>query len=551
VAFASLGPKMGGGRLSQGSAMTEEKTASGHRNSHRGGRGAGENPPNRFDRLHLEPDPEYAQADPDDPDVPSPRTELYRDTSRTAIAYNQSPDVGFEASVNPYRGCEHGCIYCLWEDTPVLLADGSSRRIADLTPGDEIIGTVKRGARRESVSTTVLAHWRSEKPVVRVVLADGTVLLASSDHRFLTERGWKYVLPAAEGSRPCLTTRDRLRGVGSRGDSAMADSAVVTAVDLRVVSIRPLGKTLPMCDIQTGTGDFIANGVISHNCYARPTHEYLGLSSGLDFETKIFVKEDAPRLLRRELMAESWRPQVIAVSGVTDAYQPVERRLGITRKCLEVLAEFRNPLVIITKSRLVTRDIDVLRELAKYQACAVMVSVTTLRPEVQRVLEPRASSPSARLEAIRELAAAGIPVGVLTAPVIPGLTDHEIPAILDAAAAAGARRAGYVMLRLPFAVKSLFESWLERHFPERKSKILNRIRDMRGGKLNDPRFGSRMEGEGVFAEETAALFRIASRKARLDEKPAPLSTEHFRRPGWSQATLFDQLGLGGGGARNG
>ena len=203
--------------------MLDEKNPPGHKT-----RGAVENPPNRFDRLHLEPDPEYAQADPDDPDQPSPKTELYRDTSRTAIAYNQSPDVGFEASLNPYRGCEHGCVYCLWEETPILLADGTSRRIGDLEPGDEIFGTVKRGAYRRFVKTAVLAHWRSEKPAVRLVLADGTVLLASADHRFLTERGWKYVLPSSDRQRPHLTTNNTLMGFGGIHPHPTEDEDYIT-----------------------------------------------------------------------------------------------------------------------------------------------------------------------------------------------------------------------------------------------------------------------------------------------------------------------------------
>jgi len=333
-------------------------------------RGAGGNPANRFEKIHLEPDAEW---DPEQD--PLPRTQFLKDKTSKIIAYNDSPDVGFEASVNPYRGCEHGCIYC----------------------------------------------------------------------------------------------------------------------------------------------------------YARPFHEYLGFSSGLDFETKIMVKEDAPKLLCKELSARNWKPQVIALSGVTDCYQPVERKLKLTRGCLEVLAEFRNPVVIITKNFLVTRDIDLLAELAKHRAVGVFVSLTTLDSELRRVMEPRTSPPSARLEAIKRLSEAGIPVGVLLAPMIPGLTDHEIPSLIEAAAKAGARSAGHVILRLPYAVAPLFEQWLANHFPARKDKVLNRIRAVRDGKLYDSTFGQRMRGEGVFAEQMDNLFEVACRKHGLAGRLPELSTAGFRR----------------------
>jgi len=343
------------------------------------GRGASVNPANRFAALHLEPDPEERPGD----EVPALTTKYYRDSTRTIIAHNDSPDVGFESSINPYRGCEHGCIYC----------------------------------------------------------------------------------------------------------------------------------------------------------YARPTHEYLGFSAGLDFESRIMVKEEAPELLAKELSAPRWKPQVLIMSGVTDPYQPIERRLQLTRRCLEVLARFRNPVAIITKNQLVTRDTDLLGELAAHQAAAVNISVTSLDPKLQRVLEPRTSSPRARLEAIARLRTAGIPVGVMVAPVIPGLTDHELPAILQAAAEAGAQFAGYIVVRLPYAVAPLFERWLEEHFPDRKEKVLGRIRHLRGGeRLNDPRFKSRMRGEGIFAEQIAALFEVGCRRAGLGQRPG-LSATAFRRPN-EQLSLF-------------
>ena len=265
-------------------------------------------------------------------------------------------------------------------------------------------------------------------------------------------------------------------------------------------------------------------------CYARPTHEYLGFSAGLDFESKIMVKTDAPALLEAELSSPRWKPQVLVMSGVTDPYQPAERRLKITRGCLEVLAKFRNPVAIITKNRLVTRDVDLLGELALQDAAAVNISVTSLDPSLQRVLEPRTSSPAARLETIAALHAAGIPVGVMVAPIIPGLTDQEIPKIVEACANAGARFAGYTIVRLPWAVAPLFEKWLDEHFPDRKAKILGRIRDIRGGaKLNDARWGSRIKGEGIFSEQIASMFEISCRRAGFGERRR-LSTTSFRRP---------------------
>ena len=304
-------------------------------------RGAAGNPVNRFEKIQLEPDADW---NPDE--EPSPATHFLKDHSSTIIAYNDSPDIGFEASVNPYRGCEHGCIYC----------------------------------------------------------------------------------------------------------------------------------------------------------YARPTHEYLGFSSGLDFETKIMVKEKAPELLRAELSSTRWQPGVIAMCGVTDPYQPVERRLKLTRRCLEVLAEFRNPVAIVTKNNLVARDIDVLATLARHQAAAVFVSVTTLDTSLRKVMEPRTSPPASRLATIGELARAGIPTGVLAAPVIPGLTDHELPAIISAAVNAGAQFAGYVTLRLPYAVAPLFEQWLARHFPDRKEKVLYRIRALlRGGFYSTVRSLARACGARAFS----------------------------------------------------
>jgi DNA repair photolyase len=690
------------------------------------GRGAAENPPNRFERLVVLRD---AEATADDPD---PRTEFFRDASRSVLAHNDSPDVGFRFSVNPYRGCEHGCSYCVDGDTRVLMADGSTKPIAEIVVGDEIYGTVRTGWYRRYTRTRVLVHWSTVKPAYRILLQDGTELIASGDHRFLTERGWKHVTGGGCGCgrRPHLTPNNSLMGIGRfampperdldyrtgylcgliRGDGLLASyeypragrrhgnqhqfrlaliddealrraeeylssfgvatrrcryphgegrwmnairsqarrhvetireivawpsapsigwqkgllagifdaegsysggclrvsntdgviightrqalaglgfdvlvevsterrkrpmqgvrirgglkehlrflhtvdpaiirkrslegQAVKSSARLGIVSVEPLGVEIPLFDITTGTGDFIANGVVSHNCYARPTHEYLGFSAGLDFETRILVKEEAPALLRRALLSPRWEPAPIALSGVTDPYQPVERRLRLTRRCLEVLRDFRNPVGIVTKSHLVTRDADVLGELAEHGAAMVFLSITTLDERLQRALEPRAAAPRRRLAALAALSAAGIPVGVMVAPVVPGLTDHELPRILEAAAGAGARSAGFVPLRLPHGVKELFEAWLEAHVPERKEKVLNRVREMRGGKLNDSRFGTRMRGEGVYADQLRALFHAVCRKTGLNREEVRLSTAAFRRPpaeGKGQMDLF-------------
>lgn len=338
------------------------------------GRGSAFNPSNRFERIEVTTDP---LDDYFEPQAVKPQTFYYKDQSRSFISYNNSPDIGFDAGINPYRGCEHGCIYC----------------------------------------------------------------------------------------------------------------------------------------------------------YARPYHEYLGFSAGLDFESKIMVKLDAPELLRQELSAKKWRPQVLALSGVTDVYQPVERKLKLTRRCLEVLLDFRNPVSIITKNHLITRDTDILKELARFDCVSVAISLTTLDLELRRIMEPRTSAPDRRLAAIEALAQAGIPVGVMTAPVIPGLNDQEIPALVKEAAKAGARWAGFTIVRLPYAVKEIFSDWLERHFPGRKKKVLAKICACHQGRLSDSRFGQRMRGEGVLAEQIAKLHRSACRQAGLGGFKFKLSTEHFRLPG--------------------
>ena len=274
-------------------------------------------------------------------------------------------------------------------------------------------------------------------------------------------------------------------------------------------------------------------------CYARPMHEYLGYSAGLDFETRIVVKQNAPDLLREALSAGSWRPQPVALSGATDPYQPLERKLTLTRRCLEVFSEFRNPVIVVTKNHLVTRDLDLLAKLAALDLVAVNLSMNSLDVELSRKLEPRTSTPEARLKAIHALSRVGIPVGVIVAPVIPGLTDHEIPQVLKAAARAGASYADFIMLRLPHGVQTLFQDWLTKHVPDRAGKVLHRLESVRGGRQSDATFGRRMRGSGPFAQQVESLFRLWAQRTGLSLQGPALSTNHFRRIPKEQTDLFE------------
>ncbi len=280
-------------------------------------------------------------------------------------------------------------------------------------------------------------------------------------------------------------------------------------------------------------------------CYARPTHEALGFSCGLDFETKIVAKLDAGRLLRRELARPSWRAETIVMSGVTDPYQPVEAELKITRACLEVMVECRQPVGMVTKNSMIARDLDLLGELARHGAVSAAVSITTLDNALARKMEPRASAPRERLATIERLARAGVPVGVMVAPVIPGLTDHEAPAILKGAAEAGATRAGTILLRLPHGVKGVFLEWLAREFPDRAGKVESLLRQARGGRLYEAKFGERQTGKGERAEKVRETFALFARKFGLDGEWPSLSNAGFRRPrGEGEMGLFDGVGEG-------
>ena len=273
-------------------------------------------------------------------------------------------------------------------------------------------------------------------------------------------------------------------------------------------------------------------------CYARPSHAYLGLSPGLDFETRLFYKADAAKVLEQQLARPGYVCRSITLGANTDPYQPVERRMGVTRSILEVLARTRHPVTVITKHALVLRDLDLLTDLAREGLASVAVSVTTLDNDLKRVMEPRGASPQARLRALAALSAAGVPTAVMVAPVIPALTDHEMEAILGAAAQAGVRHAGYVLVRLPYEIKDLFREWLEKHYPERAAHVMSVIRAMRGGRDNDPRFGTRMRGEGPYALLLNNRFRLACQRLQLNRSPrGGLDTTLFRPPPGAQLRL--------------
>jgi DNA repair photolyase len=272
-------------------------------------------------------------------------------------------------------------------------------------------------------------------------------------------------------------------------------------------------------------------------CYARVSHQYWGFSAGLDFETKIVVKQNAPIMLRKEFMKKSWQPHTLMLSGNTDCYQPLERTFKLTRGILEVALEFRNPVGIITKNALVTRDLDILAEMAKQNLVHVFFSITTLDESLRRILEPRTASATKKFEAMKTLSDAGVPTGIMTAPIIPGLNHHEIPELLKRASESGALGAGYTVVRLNGEIATIFEDWLEKNFPDRKEKILNQVKTMHGGHLNDSKFGRRLRGEGEYASIIRQLFQV-NKKKYFDGKSLPeLDHARFRRGGLP--TLFD------------
>ena len=655
-----------------------------------------------------------------EPPVAEP--EVYEDQSKSVLSRNDSPDLGFRWSLNPYRGCFHACSYCLHGDTPILMGNGTTKLLQHLQIGDIIYGTEVRGDYRRYVKTSVQAIWSTVKPAYRITLADGTQLIASDAHWFLTRRGWKCVTGTEQGHsrRPHITVNDKLLGTGAfaappvqnedykqgylcgmiRGDAllkvyyysragrthgnqhqfrlALVDSeplqrtrqylaeaevhthaflftvatetrremngirtytqanvarieqligwpdprsldwskgflagifdaegsysrgilritntnpeliqqtaqclselrfdwvvepghanrrasdirvrgglrehlrffhtvdptivrkknlegqALKSNAPLQVVEVQPLGFELPMFDITTGTGDFIANGVVSHNCYARPTHEYFGLGAGTDFERRIFVKPRAPHLLEEAFRHPSWRGERIMFSGVTDCYQPLEAAWRLTRNCLEVCLRYRNPVGIITKSLLIRRDAALLAQLACETEAFVSLSITFLDERVARAIEPGAPTIRRRFETMRILADAGVPVGIGVAPIIPGLNDQDIPRLLTEAKRCGAQFAFKTLLRLSGSVKAVFFHRLHEALPLQASKIEHRIRGVRGGNLSDSRFGHRHHGQGEYWELIERAWDVWTRRAGFHETDAaPPKPSTFSRP---------------------
>jgi len=667
-------------------------------------RGALSQTPGRFESVERSPFDDGWQRE-DEPLEPI-QTTITVERARSIISRNDSPDIPFDQSINPYRGCEHGCVYCLAGDTKILMADGTTKPLAEVRRGDMLYGTIRRGWFRRYVKSKVLAQWSVIKPAYRVTLEDGTTLVAGGDHRFLTERGWKFVRDD-DRQRPHLTTNNKLMGIGAfadavpkdanyqlgyltgmiRGDAllrsysyerpgrmngdqhrfrlalcddealgraqtylanwgiatqefvfqearagrramhAIRASARVDVADIRevvdwphaptrewaggflagifdaegsysdgalrisntdrdivgwivrclqelglrqaiehtkleqakpvdvvrlvgglrehlrffhtvdpaitrkreisgiavksdaplnVVGIEPLSGAMRLYDITTETEDFIANGVVSHNCYARPSHAYLELSPGLDFETKLFAKTNAAELLREELAKPGYAVSPISLGANTDCYQPAERKYGITRQILEVLSECDHPLTIVTKSALVERDLDLLGPMARKNLVKVFVSIGTLDRVLARKLEPRAASPQRRLDVLKALSGAGISCGVMVAALIPALNDKTLEHVLEEASKAGALEAAYVILRLPNELKDIFKEWLAAHYPERAAHVISIIRQMRGGKDNDPRFHERMRGMGNYAELIEKRFEIACKRFGLN-----------------------------------
>ena len=375
----------------------------------------------------------------------------------------------FRWTINPYRGCTHACTYCVAAATRVLRASGQTAPIADLRVGDEIYGTRFEGRYRRYVKTSVLDHWETRKPAYAVRLENGTELIASADHRFLSDRGWKYVTGSEQGraSRPALTSGDLLGGPAGIG-SGLAGAEVCEDDSLRVVEIEPLGREIEMFDITTGTGDFVADGVISHNCFARPTHRYLDLNPREDFEREIVVKVNLPEVLRAELRKPSWKREHVALGTNTDPYQWVEGRYRITRSVWEELLAARNPCSVLTKSPLLLRDLDLFRELDQRTEFAANLSIPTLDRSVWRASEPGTPSPRKRIEAVAKLREAGIRTGVLVAPLMPGINDspEQVEEILRLCGEAGATSIGGVGLHMRGEVRDVYMDWLRQYRPD-------------------------------------------------------------------------------------
>jgi DNA repair photolyase len=382
--------------------------------------------------------------------------------------------VPFRWTINPYRGCQHACVYCVSGNMPILMADGTTMPIADVRVGDALYGTVRDGWYRRYAVTEVLAHWSTMKPAYRVTLEDGTRLIASGDHRFLTERGWKHVTGAEQGpeQRPFLTINNKLMGPGTdpaiTRKRSIEGAALKSDAKLRVAAIEPLGIELPMYDITTGTGDFIANGVVSHNCFARNSHTYLGLDAGKDFDSTVIVKVNAPELLRKKLASPGWRGEHIAMGSNVDCYQRAEGKYELMRGIIAALRDAANPFSILTKGTLILRDLDLLLEAAEVTDVGLNVSAAFVDKELWRAIEPGTPAPRRRLDACATLNDNGLRCGVLMGPVVPFLSDS--PAQLEAAvrqiAEAGAAHVSPIVLHLRPGTREWFLRWLRTTHPE-------------------------------------------------------------------------------------
>ncbi len=376
----------------------------------------------------------------------------------------------FRWTINPYRGCSHACRYCHSTDTPVLRADGSWRAIGALGPGDEVVGTQVVDGVRRYVPTTVIDTWQTRKPAYRVTLADGTQVVASGDHRLLATDGWRYVAPGAD-EQPGLRAGARLLGPGRSGDGggAVSGKAVEGGPGLEVASVESLGPRLrDLVDITTGTGDFIANGVVSHNCFARPTHEYLDLDAGKDFDTQVVVKINVGEVLHAELARPSWQREPVALGTNTDPYQRAEGRYKLMPGIITALADSGTPFSILTKGTLLRRDLPLIVEAERKVEVGLGVSLAFADKELQQAIEPGTPTPQARLDLIRAVRAAGLPCGVMVAPVLPWLTDSRdhLRRLLDAVAEAGATGVTVIPLHLKPGTREWYLQWLERDHPD-------------------------------------------------------------------------------------
>jgi DNA repair photolyase len=435
-------------------------------------------------------------------DTPSFRgIEFIEVEAKSIINHVPGSYLPFNWTINPYRGCSHACVYCLAGDTPILMASGRTKCLADVRVGDAVYGTQPRGRHRRYVATEVLGHWATIKQAYRITMEDGSKLIASGDHRLLSDRGWKYVAGAGGGlgQRPHLSPGDRLVGPGAQAIPGVANgasslsayashgTATVLATDpaisskrsivgralesfprRRVLLVEPLGMELAMFDITTGTGDFIADGVVSHNCFARVTHTYMDMDAGRDFESKIVVKVNAADRLRRELRAKRWKGEPIAMGTATDPYQRAEGRYKLMPAIIRSLAEVGNPFSILTKGTLILRDLDLLVEAARRSEISTALSIGTLDEDAWRRSEPGTPHPRKRMEAVARLNQAGIPCGVMVAPVLPGITDRpeQLRAVVAAALDAGATHVSPILLHLRPGVKDVYMRWLQDNFPE-------------------------------------------------------------------------------------